>query len=69
MGEKVARFFFLEVAGNTDLKGKKDVGKHVILSYFPIVKILNLNSRSKYTPYATNSEPSEANSRFVQMSC
>ncbi len=29
---EVARFFFLEVAENTDLKEKIDVGKHAILS-------------------------------------
>ena len=56
---EVARFFFLEVAGNTDLKGKIDVGKHAILSYFLMVKTSHSNSRSKYTPHT----PVEANSR------
>ncbi len=47
----VARFFFLEVAENTDLKGKIDVGKHAIRSYFLMVKTSHSNSRSKYTPH------------------
>ena len=57
--KEVARFFFLEVAGNTDLKGKIDERKHAILSYFLMVKTSHLNSRSKYTPHT----PVEANSR------
>ena len=36
---EVVRFFFLKVTGNTDLKGKIDIGKHAILSHFLMVKI------------------------------
>ena len=36
---EVVRFFFLKVTGNTDLKGKIDIKRHAILSYFLIVKI------------------------------
>ena len=62
-GGEVARFFFLEVAGNTDLERKTDVGKHAILSHFPMVKTPNTNPRSKHTPHATNPAPPEANFR------
>ena len=54
---------FLEVVGNTALIGKADAGKYAILSHFSTVKTLNSNSRSKHTPHAINSAPSEANSR------
>ena len=38
-GREVVRFFFLKLTGNTDLKGKIDVGKLAILSYCFMMKI------------------------------
>ena len=37
------------MAGNTGIIGKTDVGKHAILSHFPMMKTPNSNSRSKHT--------------------
>ncbi len=58
---EVARFFFLEMAENRSIIGKINEGKHAILSYFPMVKTPNSNSRSKHTPHATILHPLSPN--------
>ena len=40
-GKEVARLFFLEVAGNTDLKGKTEVGNMQFQATFPLLERLS----------------------------
>ena len=44
---------FSRKCGNTLIIRKTDVGKHAILSHFPMAKTLNSNFRSKHTSHAT----------------
>ena len=53
---------YVSKSRNIGIIRKTDVGKYAILSHFSVVKTLEPNSRSKHTPHATNSVPSEADS-------